>query len=274
MKAIQSLLFLLVAGIFFEYMLFPPFELTSTKNIPSVYSWLKEQKSDSIVAEYPLQADERHYLFWQHVHEKRLVNAAVKGSYAYSVAQKIIDLKAVTTPGILSAMGVDFVIVHTDKYLNAEGGAVLGEAPELAKDKAYELVKDFDTVKVYTVHAEPISPESVERSDISRVPAGQKSISDDEFVFKAASSDRYVITYLGFIPAIDLRIETGREIQWNGQSLVPQKATVTIARWLIERGIDGRRMDVKGWGGKRMIYKKNDSMAGKNVRVEIEILKG
>ena len=48
----------------------------------------------------------------------------------------------------------------------------------------------------------------------------------------------------------------------------------TIARWLIEHNIDGKRMDVKGWGGKKMIYKKNDAMAGKNVRVEIEILKG
>jgi hypothetical protein len=31
---------------------------------------------------------------------------------------------------------------------------------------------------------------------------------------------------------------------------------------------------VRGWGGKKMIYKKTDSMAGKNVRVEIELLKG
>ena len=48
----------------------------------------------------------------------------------------------------------------------------------------------------------------------------------------------------------------------------------TIARWLIDQGIDGKRMDVKGWGGKKMIYKKTDTMAGRNVRVEIEILKG
>lgn len=47
-----------------------------------------------------------------------------------------------------------------------------------------------------------------------------------------------------------------------------------IMRWLAENGIDKKRMDLKGWGGKKMIYKKTDSMAGKNVRVEIEILKG
>jgi outer membrane protein OmpA-like peptidoglycan-associated protein len=43
---------------------------------------------------------------------------------------------------------------------------------------------------------------------------------------------------------------------------------------LVEQGIDKKRMEVRGWGGKKMIYKKTDSMAGKNVRVEIELLKG
>lgn len=46
-----------------------------------------------------------------------------------------------------------------------------------------------------------------------------------------------------------------------------------IMRWLIDQGIDKKRMQIKAWGGKKMIYKKTDSMAGKNVRVEIEILK-
>jgi len=46
-----------------------------------------------------------------------------------------------------------------------------------------------------------------------------------------------------------------------------------IARWLEENGIDKKRMQIKAWGGKKMIYKKTDSMAGRNVRVEIEILK-
>ena len=47
-----------------------------------------------------------------------------------------------------------------------------------------------------------------------------------------------------------------------------------IMRWLVNQGIDKKRMTLKGWGGKKMIYGKTDSMAGRNVRVEIEILKG
>ena len=45
-------------------------------------------------------------------------------------------------------------------------------------------------------------------------------------------------------------------------------------RWLLEQGIDKKRMELKGWGGKKMIYGKTDKLAGRNVRVEIEILKG
>lgn len=68
---------------------------------------------------------------------------------------------------------------------------------------------------------------------------------------------------------------TSNNIEGNGSAKeLSKERAFTIARWLIDKGIDGKRMDVKGWGGKKMIYKKTDSMAGKNVRVEIEILKG
>ena len=45
----------------------------------------------------------------------------------------------------------------------------------------------------------------------------------------------------------------------------------TIQQWLVAQGIDESRMEIKGWGGKKMIYDKFDSQADKNVRVEIEI---
>ena len=45
----------------------------------------------------------------------------------------------------------------------------------------------------------------------------------------------------------------------------------TIKEWLTEQGIDRNRIEVKGWGGKKMIYDKFDSQASKNVRVEVEI---
>ncbi|MDZ7607737.1 MAG: OmpA family protein [Cyclobacteriaceae bacterium] len=58
----------------------------------------------------------------------------------------------------------------------------------------------------------------------------------------------------------------------SAKDLSKERADV-IRRWLLDQGIDDKRMEVKAWGGQKMIYKKTDSMAGKNVRVEIEILK-
>ena len=46
----------------------------------------------------------------------------------------------------------------------------------------------------------------------------------------------------------------------------------TIQHWLMDQGIAEGRMEIRGWGGKKMLYDKHDSQADKNVRVEIEIL--
>ncbi len=46
----------------------------------------------------------------------------------------------------------------------------------------------------------------------------------------------------------------------------------TLRNYLIRHGISKDRMELKGWGGKKMLYKKLDPEAIKNVRVEIEIL--
>jgi outer membrane protein OmpA-like peptidoglycan-associated protein len=45
----------------------------------------------------------------------------------------------------------------------------------------------------------------------------------------------------------------------------------TIQHWLIEQGISPDRMEIKGWGGKQMVFDKHDTQAFKNVRVEVEI---
>lgn len=59
----------------------------------------------------------------------------------------------------------------------------------------------------------------------------------------------------------------------SAKELSKERAGI-IRKWLIDQGIDENRMTLKGWGGKRMLYKKTDKLAGRNVRVEIEILKG
>lgn len=46
----------------------------------------------------------------------------------------------------------------------------------------------------------------------------------------------------------------------------------TIKEWLAEKGIGRDRIEIRGWGGKKMIHDKFDSQASKNVRVEVEII--
>lgn len=68
---------------------------------------------------------------------------------------------------------------------------------------------------------------------------------------------------------------TDRNDVGTGSAMALSKARAEIImKWLLSQGIDKKRMVLKGWGGKKMIYKKTDQMAGKNVRVEIELLKG
>ncbi|HTH55465.1 MAG TPA: OmpA family protein [Cyclobacteriaceae bacterium] len=45
----------------------------------------------------------------------------------------------------------------------------------------------------------------------------------------------------------------------------------TIKQWLIVQGITEDRINVKGWGGGRMVYDKNSAYARKNIRVDVEV---
>ncbi len=46
----------------------------------------------------------------------------------------------------------------------------------------------------------------------------------------------------------------------------------TIEHYLLSKGIDQSRVEIKGWGGKKMLHDKHSAQANLNVRVEVEIL--
>ena len=58
----------------------------------------------------------------------------------------------------------------------------------------------------------------------------------------------------------------------SSKELSKDRAQV-IKDYLIDNGVDEKRMQVKPWGGKRMIYDKHSPNAKANARVEIEIVK-
>jgi outer membrane protein OmpA-like peptidoglycan-associated protein len=57
----------------------------------------------------------------------------------------------------------------------------------------------------------------------------------------------------------------------SAKALSESRAEV-IRDYLIDKGIEGSRIEIKAWGGKRPIYDKNSANAKKNIRVDVEIL--
>lgn len=57
----------------------------------------------------------------------------------------------------------------------------------------------------------------------------------------------------------------------SAKQLSEERADV-IRKYMISKGIDPARMELKAWGGKRPIHDKHSARAQENVRVEVEIL--
>lgn len=66
-------------------------------------------------------------------------------------------------------------------------------------------------------------------------------------------------------------LENTKEGSGSAKKLSQERAEV-VKKYLISKGIDAKRMEVKAWGGKKPISDKLGAQAQSNVRVEIEIL--
>ncbi len=150
--------------VFIEFASTLPAPMVNAVDPPPVYEWLSKQEGDFTIVEYPLETD-YEYLFWQRIHQKRLVNGAQPGTYADEVRKEIVDILKPKTPGILSYLGARYVIFHPDKYLKSEDVPVIGEVPDVGKQKGLKLVKTFEEARVYEVIAEPIKPKAENRGN-------------------------------------------------------------------------------------------------------------
>lgn len=212
----KIVIYCLVTGlVLFEFLNIPPFRVTDVSKIPGVYSWLKQQPKNVVIAEYPIEADERPYLFYQRIHQKKMINGAVPATEAFEIRRKILDLTNKHTARVLSFLGVNYVLVHKDKYLAYEGGRVLGEIPDLDKQKGLVLVKSFPEVDVYEIKAKPLNPDKVKvaKNGIESLKKHKR-----RFVFRKSNwnwekgdSVSYVLKYMWFIPAFNLDISVKEE---------------------------------------------------------------
>ncbi|MFH1062546.1 MAG: DUF3108 domain-containing protein [Candidatus Omnitrophota bacterium] len=202
-----GVIILLGSLICFEFLPYPPQKVVDATTVAPVYAWLSKQQGDFIVVEYPIDADERPYLFSQRYHKKRLINGIIPGTKAAAVRKKIIDINAEKTAGILGFLGAKYLVMHEDKYTNYEGGVILGQIPDLRANRGYVLVKDFGNEKIYEITAKAVDPENVVENNNNNQSSPDRSLEDNNFGFTVGDKFSYSIKYLGLVPLLDVYVE-------------------------------------------------------------------
>ncbi|MBU1998289.1 MAG: hypothetical protein KKE64_02210, partial [Candidatus Omnitrophica bacterium] len=163
--------------VLFEFWNYPPFKVIDVSRFPAVYNWLRLEPKDTVIAEYPLDARDQNemYKLYQTRHEKKMINASARGTQANNIALTITQLSSSRTAGILKWMGVRYVIVHSDGYLNTELIEKKEEFEQISKNPGLRIVRNFSEqgcpqdgimciqktgpIDVYEVIASPIEPE-------------------------------------------------------------------------------------------------------------------
>ena len=162
--------------VLFEFWNWPPYKVIDLSKVPAVYYWLKGQPKDIVIAEYPLDYDSPNelYKFFQTVHEKKIVNGTIPGTYANKVAQAIRRLSNPKSASYLKWMGVKYVIVHKDDYLktdlvvdkedleripqNKSLKFIMSFPPQECPDEDIMCVQKTGPIDVYEVAAEAMEP--------------------------------------------------------------------------------------------------------------------
>lgn len=160
--------------VLFEFWCWPPYKVLDVSLFPAVYSWLKDQPDDTIIAEYPLDAVSTNemYKLFQTKHEKKMINGTTPGTPANIFAKTITKLSDSKTAGVIKGMGVKFAIVHHGDYLETglvedkielekipqnKGLKLIGIfPPEVCPDREIMCIRKTGPIDVYEVIAEPI----------------------------------------------------------------------------------------------------------------------
>ncbi len=163
--------------VLFEFWNWPPYKVIDVSKVPAVYYWLKAQPEDIVIGEYPLDADSPNemYKFYQTKHEKKIINGAIPGTYANKVAQSIRKLSQPETARVLKWMGVKYVLVHRQDYMDTGLVDDREELNKIPQNSWLKFIKTFPTqecpqkdimcvqrtgsIDMYEVVASPIKPE-------------------------------------------------------------------------------------------------------------------
>jgi hypothetical protein len=148
--------------VLFEFWNWPPLRVMNLTKYPKVYDWLRLQKGDFAIAEYPLdiESPNEYYKFCQTIHEKRIINGTIPGTHANEVARKIWKLSDPKTAPILSWMGVKYVLVHHAACEASDNIQVYKEYEKIKSGniEGLEFVRTIEGVDIYAVKAKPQIP--------------------------------------------------------------------------------------------------------------------
>ncbi len=163
--------------VLFEFWNYPPFKVIDVSVIPKAYYWLKDEPGDFAIAEYPLfgHCPIELYKFYQTKHNKKLINGAAPGTYAFKVAKGITKLSEPQTAKILKWMRVRYVFVHREEYIRSDLEEMIEELNNISRNPGLKLVKNFPPqycpqkdimciqktgpIDVYEVIAHPAKPQ-------------------------------------------------------------------------------------------------------------------
>jgi hypothetical protein len=164
--------------VLFEFWNWPPYKVIDVSEAPAVYSWLKDQPKDTVIAEYPLDAVSPNelYKFYQTKHQKRMINGTIPGTKANRFAQKLVNLSDRHTATILKQLGVKYVLVHTDEYKHTGQVKIVEELKKISKNSGLRLIGHFASqdclgknilctrktgpVDLYEVVSSPVNPQN------------------------------------------------------------------------------------------------------------------
>jgi hypothetical protein len=162
--------------VLFEFWNWPPYKIIDVSKVPAVYYWLKEEAGDFAIAEYPLDVNgpNEMYKFYQIKHEKKMINGTIPGTYPNALAQTITKLSVPHTVGVLKWLGVKYVLVHRDGYMETELIEEKKELDKIPHNPGLKLVRSFPVqecpqqdimcvqktgpIDVYEVIALPLEP--------------------------------------------------------------------------------------------------------------------
>lgn len=174
----SAVIVLCCSFLLFEFWNWPPFKIIEVSKVPDVYYWLKEKKGDIVIAEYPfymMDTANVNYRFFQITHEKKMFNGSVPDTRARYIAQSVADLSDTSAAGVLKWLGVTYVLVHRDIYLNTDLIEKVRELNAISQNRGLRLVKNFPgqdcpstdimcvqktgPIDVYEVIADPLEPD-------------------------------------------------------------------------------------------------------------------